>query len=1459
MSSSSSLDAVMVDLELLHVSSHSFGEYDVPYQRVCSMTSLRIIHAVARLSGSASSHEHMAAGARVVRLEAELDNALRSLSCGERLRADLPVLHHNQLASLLVKCWTYLVWMHWLELEPAALTRPARDQLLWSLMRPFETGHSTQAELKHVNNRHAKTNIKQGLKLTALLLCHEPLLVQLVALGNVSADALVSLTQRQLNLDTLQLVLERADHTAHRITKHNIRALLQPPGTASTARLSPKHVDKARDGSTAPPPTAAMSPVSAQQAAHELLTLTRSSLSAASSPPLLPPPSWVDTTPADMPSTHGQRVRTRQSMAHRVDDEHSEEMKQVEDEKGSAEDEEEAENDNAEGEHGDGDDEDEQEDVCEEDEDESTTNHGIPLQTAPKRRGRGRSRKRSRRHPAPAAEDTSRHVPPTAREPQPSVSAPPPQQPAQAPTRPPSAADRLRSATFRAPDDLRGCVHDDAVHDLFCRHHVAWRRRALEELAVLSPSQLAAIREQHQHSSTMRMDVLYLGLAERWGHRIQFVAPLHTDKDVTLEQALAHISLEPQAHDSDGLFYARDSLHSALRYRTTASTSPPASEHEYEFKDAEAALCSAHPRKYWTFACNSARDEAGGNSSHMLALYRVFTACEQASFDGHSGVDAQLPLGLLLRFGCMLVVVVQTEGSVVYVPSAEANESAHLVTTASDRAAISVAGNVLNPRHLARIVRQHGHDGPSEAARLEWARDFCQTAPQVASADTYQVAPGGSLLQVPTPEAIHDMHTFLCGVQADDARYQPEYYRQSWIPDLFSTSQACRILSEALDHEALPSAMVVEQLLDAAGRGCTAETRSVLAALSIKAASAAMTKPLAPWHTCDKRFGCPGHRAPVGAVQRVHSISRPPLLLTVAADTTLAQQALTRHVHEGITKGVVVCNSFVRTNEACHPPPRKRGSTRQSGQHSTGANADYDFRRAFGSQADSGDSLTASWMKESLRERGVVYLTDIIADQQDDDEPAPSQWYDAAEEMVRQLVGERTARGFLLRHCSHQSPGVHSPSFFALFTPHGGHISSPHHNESHRVAAWHLLLQHPTFDSNKRDEPQHASSTSRLVPASSQVPSATSPPAATISIIHQAMTAKSKLIAGSDHLLDGVDPEDGARRQSSVRERYASSVSLAFGELTEESSWKVMAALAMTPSSRLLDVGSAFGRFCVHAALAAPRGATVTGIEVGIKRAQLASQYLDELTVEHGLVMAPIRPHIKLIQGDIVEHLAELFVHSHVLVFDARFVESTWHIVAHLLSYMSGVTDQVVLSCQPLHQCNADLERGDSVSLTLSGSKQSFTAHVYRVSPRMQRRHAVEVFHSPVHGLGVRAVRALRAGQTILRAVGEVTYHTLFAQLPDVSKQAMYPYLTRVPSLDKVGKRAYLHALGLSRYINSHVRTAHAQNVAVRTVNADVLVVAVREIARGEELLSHYDNWTTDGHMPWLADEDLRQ
>ena len=100
-------------------------------------------------------------------------------------------------------------------------------------------------------------------------------------------------------------------------------------------------------------------------------------------------------------------------------------------------------------------------------------------------------------------------------------------------------------------------------------------------------------------------------------------------------------------------------------------------------------------------------------------------------------------------------------------------------------------------------------------------------------------------------------------------------------------------------------------------------------------------------------------------------------------------------------------------------------------------------------------------------------------------------------------------------------------------------------------------------------------------------------------------------------------------------------------------------------------------------------------------------------------------------------------------------------------------------------------------------------------------------------------------------------YNTTFMQLPDISKWRMYPYLTRVEGLDKPGKRAFLHTLDVSRYINSCANTPHTKNVMFKRVGDELLVVAVRDIRRGEELLSDYENWTTDGQLPWATDEDM--
>ena len=265
----------------------------------------------------------------------------------------------------------------------------------------------------------------------------------------------------------------------------------------------------------------------------------------------------------------------------------------------------------------------------------------------------------------------------------------------------------------------------------------------------------------------------------------------------------------------------------------------------------------------------------------------------------------------------------------------------------------------------------------------------------------------------------------------------------------------------------------MEQLLDA-GRCCTPETRPVLAALATKAASTSVNKPSPPWHAVHRATGLSWlHVVNVSGFQPVRSIQRPPILLLVTADhTTPAQEELMRHIHQGIRRGAVVCNSLVPREMVHSQPVKKRRSKdrrlQQQHQHQqTSANASdgdaspYEFQKWFKLQSNGNDALTVRWMEDSLRERGVVYLTDIAADKERTAAAHSAAWNDKAEAMVRHLVGERTFSGFLLRHCLHRSPGVHCPSFYALFSSEGGRITSPHHNESHRVGAWHLLLRNP--------------------------------------------------------------------------------------------------------------------------------------------------------------------------------------------------------------------------------------------------------------------------------------------------------------------------------------------------------------------------------------------------------------
>ena len=1413
-----------VDRPLVTVRAECFGEYRVPSHRIVSMTAVHVVRSVAALC--ATNARQPAAPFSVQFETAEVEANFHRLHCSTQLSMDVPILLHNEVASLVIKCWTYLVWMYMIENDTAAgeMSGMMRAQILWSMMRPFEHSSCTAQAINAGESRNVQPKIRRGLTLTALLLSHESLLVDLLELSNVSSDALVTLTYEQLNADTLQRLIQQGKHFHGRITKHNRHLMLSPVTT------SEDH-DRAADAPAALRVT--NSPVSTESSVHGLIMLSAPP-SSSSSPALLLEPSSSSLNAGSSGSN------TSTSRAHDMDSGTA--VMDSEDEAANDDmvldkTERQRDSDNEVEEH--------------EDKDDCAMKVDNLPQVLSRRTRKSKARQREQRIERRATSFSLNRKPKQTihrtvtlqRSPSPSPSE---KRSSENTTK---AVDRLRSATFRAPDDVAGCVEADQLHALFCRHHLAWRREALAELALLSSSDLAAMCND---LSTTQDDDLYLGLARRWGQRIQFVAPLRTETDVTMQEALKHVSLEPKSHDSGWLFHTHDELDRVLCCNAVPSS---ASGTHSAFHDPRRTLASAGPRKYWVFASDHSRDEPGGNSAHMLALYRVFSGLQEASFDAQSAIETHLPLDLFLQLGCMLAVVVQTEGTTVYVPSAAANESAHLVTTASDRAAISVAGNILNPRHIARLVHQHERDGPSEQARLEWARDFHKTQSEEADTESYDIDNNGLLLQVPTAGTISNMHTFLCDVAPTDARYRPEYHRQSWIPDLFSTSQAFRILSDALDKETLPSSIVVEQLMHTV-RSDTADTVSVLAALAIKAATTATRKPSLRWHACHGRFGCPGHtQCAERSVQRLHSIKRPPILLTAATDTTIAQQALVELVNCGIADGIVQCNSFV---------PAKTGRTGHNQQQQRwGADRLYEYKEWSTTQASSDAKLTGKWVQDIRDKRGWVYLTDIVANVKRNKTRSAS-WQATAEKMVRELVGDHTASGFLLRYCSHRGSGVHTPNFFAHFPASQASVTSPHHNESHRVAAWHLLLRHPEPASAGVHGHLNSALSTPLLPALSS--SSSSPPVlpvthratvAQISDIHRALVKMSGPYAGSDHLMDHVG-SNGRSRRTSAAPLYGRGVSLAYGELTEHSCRTVMEALNMTSSSRLLDIGSAFGRFCVYAALSAPFGASVTGIEVCITRAKLATQFLDELAVKYNTILQPVLNNVRLTQGDILDHAVELFAHSHIFMFDARFVESTWHIISHLLSYMSGPTQPVVISCNALESCNTDLVCGGSMTLAMSGGQQ-FTARVFRVDPRMKRQHNVEVFPSPVHGLGVRTVWALRKGQKIMRAVGEIIHTSKFATYSAVEKRGIYPYLTRISSLDTpTGERAYMYALGVSRYVNSCKGTPYTANVILAVDGDELWVVALRDIGRAEELLADYHNWTSDGQLPWLRDTDVQ-
>ena len=309
-------------------------------------------------------------------------------------------------------------------------------------------------------------------------------------------------------------------------------------------------------------------------------------------------------------------------------------------------------------------------------------------------------------------------------------------------------------------------------------------------------------------------------------------------------------------------------------------------------------------------------------------------------------------------------------------------------------------------------------------------------------------------MPLPTSELLRRTHHFLDDIEAHDARYRADMHRQSWIPDLFYSSQACQLVSEHLDQHTLPLSSL-QQLL---GMDCSPAARAMAAGLFAKGvlAQAGLSDGLfililECGRSCAvARVQCTvwlpyAHGAlllqasSASPFQRVQSIRRPPVLLATPEQSTQSQAAIARLVHQAIVREAVDCNAFVPSSADALAEPHYKPC------------------------ADGVQHLTLGWTRQAPARHRVVYVTDIVSRA---DAAAPqATLLREADGLTAALLGQHITSGFLLQHSSLLSRGVHTPSYFALFadTAASGSaaaVSSPAHNESHRCAAWHLLLRH---------------------------------------------------------------------------------------------------------------------------------------------------------------------------------------------------------------------------------------------------------------------------------------------------------------------------------------------------------------------------------------------------------------
>ena len=773
----------------LLISSRFFGGYTVPGRCIESMSAQHIIAQVTTVANGALVNTSQPSPPLQLQAVIPMDSAdelmVDALHCGARLRADLPIFARQHVASVISRHWMYLVWMHLIERDPAPVSVDGCDRALWSLIRRLEWSHTTHPRPEHKQNRRAVFTVKQGMLLASLLLSDEDLLKKFVVAHGITPDALLSLPQHQLHSDNLRHLIRQLDMPGvpRPITRSNIKPLLLLPRRSSSASPDPVQMRTAQERQASPASLSGSASgtddtgeLNGRIAQSEVVQLRPSVTTR-----LRLRSSQLDNDSALSLSSSSSPSSSSSAPPHAAAtaEEDGEESQQRDDEDDGEE-----RGSNKDSEVDEIESDSEQSEDCDDDD---------GAHDSEPRRRLGAVKKRSSTGPSP---DRPVNVKPRAGSKRKRASASPkPSRPVarQRTTTTATAAEELQPSSSASDFDASG-----------------------QHLTSRSPSAIHRLR-----SITFRHPDVELGCAE----------------DDTEHAILPYLCPSTgEAVLSDTVVAGESSSH-----RATAT-------HSFDFRDADLALSARDPRKYWVLASDHVRDRDHGNSAHMLGLYRLLSGNEASLFDAQSGVLEQAPLDWLLGLGCMLVVVIQMEGTVVFVPSAESNESAHVVNTGPDKAVISVAGNLLSPRHVARLIRRHDEDGPTEDVRVEWVIEDDHSENDKAveasreSTERYDIASAlGTLsMQVPTSAVIERAHFYLNGVHEEDLRYQMDYYRQSWIPDLFFSSQACRLVSDYLNHHPLPLS-VFEQLVNM-GRS------AMVAALLSKAALASSSSSSHSYH-----------------------------------------------------------------------------------------------------------------------------------------------------------------------------------------------------------------------------------------------------------------------------------------------------------------------------------------------------------------------------------------------------------------------------------------------------------------------------------------------------------------------------------------------------------------------------------------------------------------------------------